>query len=398
MKEGSKLTTDVSTLTAGPDILPFRIDIPQADIDDLHKRLRNTRWPDELPGAGWNYGIPLSYVRDLTEYWATAYNWRENEARLNEFPQFTTSIDGQNVHFLHVRTQEANALPLLITHGWPGSIVEFVKIIGPLVDPRAHGGDPADAFHVVAPSIPGYGFSGPTREAGWDVKRIATAFAKLMSRLGYQRYGAQGGDWGSAISRQLGLLDPDHVIGLHFNTLAAPPSGDPEEMKLLSEKEKTYLEAAQRFRQQGSAYFVIQTSRPQTLAYALTDSAVGLLAWIAEKFREWSDPAEGEDSIERDQLLTNVSIYWFTQTANSSARLYFEFMRSGSSWGRVEPSTVPTGVAVFPREIAPPIRRFAERSNNIVHWSEFDRGGHFAAMEQPELLVADIRTFFRRFR
>jgi pimeloyl-ACP methyl ester carboxylesterase len=398
LKEGSKLTTDVSTLTAGPDILPFRIDIPQADIDDLHKRLRNTRWPDELPGAGWNYGIPLSYVRDLTEYWATAYNWRENEARLNEFPQFTTSIDGQNVHFLHVRTQEANALPLLITHGWPGSIVEFVKIIGPLVDPRAHGGDPADAFHVVAPSIPGYGFSGPTREAGWDVKRIATAFAKLMSRLGYQRYGAQGGDWGSAISRQLGLLDPDHVIGLHFNTLAAPPSGDPEEMKLLSEKEKTYLEAAQRFRQQGSAYFVIQTSRPQTLAYALTDSAVGLLAWIAEKFREWSDPAEGEDSIERDQLLTNVSIYWFTQTANSSARLYFEFMRSGSSWGRVEPSTVPTGVAVFPREIAPPIRRFAERSNNIVHWSEFDRGGHFAAMEQPELLVADIRTFFRRFR
>lgn len=398
MKEGSKLTTDVSTLTAGPDILPFRIDIPQADIEDLHQRLRNTRWPDELPGAGWNYGIPLSYVRDLTEYWATAYNWRENEARLNEFPQFTTSIDGQNVHFLHVRTQEANALPLLITHGWPGSIVEFVKIIGPLVDPRAHGGDPADAFHVVAPSIPGYGFSGPTREAGWDVKRIATAFAKLMSRLGYQRYGAQGGDWGSAISRQLGLLDPDHVIGLHFNTLAAPPSGDPEEMKLLSEKEKTYLEAAQRFRQQGSAYFVIQTSRPQTLAYALTDSAVGLLAWIAEKFREWSDPAEGEDSIERDQLLTNVSIYWFTQTANSSARLYFEFMRSGSSWGRVEPSTVPTGVAVFPREIAPPIRRFAERSNNIVHWSEFDRGGHFAAMEQPELLVADIRTFFRRFR
>jgi epoxide hydrolase len=398
LKEGSKLTTDVSTLTAGPDILPFRIDIPQADIDDLHKRLRNTRWPDELPGAGWNYGIPLSYVRHLTEYWVTAYNWRENEARLNEFPQFTTSIDGQNVHFLHVRTQEANALPLLITHGWPGSIVEFVKIIGPLVDPRAHGGDPADAFHVVAPSIPGYGFSGPTREAGWDVKRIATAFAKLMSRLGYQRYGAQGGDWGSAISRQLGLLDPDHVIGLHFNTLAAPPSGDPEEMKLLSEKEKTYLEAAQRFRQQGSAYFVIQTSRPQTLAYALTDSAVGLLAWIAEKFREWSDPAEGEDSIERDQLLTNVSIYWFTQTANSSARLYFEFMRSGSSWGRVEPSTVPTGVAVFPREIAPPIRRFAERSNNIVHWSEFDRGGHFAAMEQPELLVADIRTFFRRFR
>jgi len=273
--------------------------------------------------------------------------------------------------------------------------VEFVKVIGPLVDPCAHGAAATDAFHVVAPSIPGFGFSGPTREAGWDVKRIAAAFAQLMDRLGYQRYGAQGGDWGSAITRQLGLLQPDHVIGLHLNTLGTSPSGDPEEMKLLTDKEKDYLEAAQRFRQQGSGYFMIQSSRPQTLSYGLTDSPVGQLAWIAEKFAEWSD---SQSAIDRDQMLTNVSVYWFTRTANSSARLYLEFARSGSSWGKIESSSVPTGVAVFPHEIAPPIRRFAERANNIVHWSEFDRGGHFAAMEQPDLLVGDIREFFRRFR
>ncbi len=384
------MSVDMST-----DVSPFRIEVPHAEIDDLRQRLRHTRWPDELPGVGWGYGIPLAYVKELADYWGTAYDWRENETRLNEFPQFTTTIDGQNIHFLQVRSPEPDALPLLITHGWPGSVVEFVKIIGPLVDPRAHGGVPNDAFDVVAPSIPGYGFSGPTREIGWDVTRIAAAFAQLMSRLGYQRYGAQGGDWGSAISRQLGLLHPDRVIGLHLNTLATPPSGDPEEMKLLTDREKGFLEAGQRFRQQGSGYFMIQSSRPQTLGYALTDSPVGQLAWMAEKFAEWSD---GESAVDRDQLLTNVSVYWYTRTANSSARLYLEFGRSGSSWGKTEPSTVPTGVAVFPREIAPPIRRFAERANNIVHWSEFDRGGHFAAMEQPELLVGDVRGFFRRFR
>jgi microsomal epoxide hydrolase len=270
-----------------------------------------------------------------------------------------------------------------------------MKIIKPLVDPRAHGGAASDAFHVVAPSIPGFGFSGPTRETGWNVKRIAAAFAELMSRLGYSRFGAQGGDWGSSISREIGVVYPERVIGLHLNTLATAPSGDPEEMKLLTEKEKGYLEASQRFRQQGSGYYMIQSSRPQTLAYALTDSPAGQLAWIAEKFHEWADP---ESTIDRDQMLTNISVYWFTRTANSSARLYAEFMRSGSTWGKVEPSTVPTGVAVFAHEIAPAIRRFAEPSNNIVHWSEFDRGGHFAAMEQPDLLVGDVRDFFHGLR
>ena len=375
------------------EIRPFRIDVPQSEIDDLRERLGRTRWPDELPGAGWDYGIPLDRVKELAGHWATEYSWRRHEARLNEFPQYTTTIDGQNVHFLHVRSREPNAIPLLLTHGWPGSVVEFMNVIEPLVDPAGHGGDRKDAFHVVAPSIPGFGFSGPTHERGWDVKRVAAAWAELMRRLGYDRYGAQGGDWGSAISRQLGLVDPEHVIGVHLNTLATPPSGDPDEMKQLNEKERGYVEAANRFRQQGSGYFMIQSSRPQTLAYGLTDSPAGLLAWIAEKFQEWSD-----QPIDRDLMLTNISVYWFTRTANAASRLYFEFGHSGSSWGKIETSSVPTGVAVLPREIAPPIRRFAERSNNIVHWSEFDRGGHFAAMEQPDLLVGDVRSFFNTLR
>jgi epoxide hydrolase len=381
------------------EIRPYRIEIPQADQDDLRDRLARTRWPDELPGVGWSYGIPLAYVKELADYWRTTYDWPGQEARLNEFPQYTTTIDGQKIHFLHVRSAEPDAIPLLLTHGWPGSVVEFLEVIRPLTDPRSHGGNPKDAFHVVAPSIPGFGFSGPTHETGWDVKRIARALAKLMNRLGYHRYGAQGGDWGSAITRELGLSDQDHVLGLHLNTLATPPSGDPDEMAALTEAEKGHLEAAARFRQQGSAYFMVQSSRPQTLAYALTDSPAGLLAWIGEKFKEWSDSSSAiEDAIDRDRLLTNVSVYWFTGTANSSARLYYEFGHSGASWGKIETCTVPTGVAVFPREIAPPIRRFAERSNNIVHWSEFDRGGHFAAMEEPDLLVGDVRDFFRILR
>ena len=375
------------------EVRPFRIEIAQTDVDDLRDRLARTRWPDEIPGAGRAYGIPLSQTRELAEYWATGYDWRRHEARLNEFPQFTTTIDGQDIHFLHVRSSEAGAIPLLLTHGWPGSIAEFMNVIEPLVDPVKHGGKAGDAFHVVVPSIPGFGFSGPTTEKGWDVKRVASAFVQLMSRLGYERFGAQGGDWGSSISRQIGVASPEHVIGVHLNTLAAPPSGDPKDMESLTDREKGYLEQANRFRQQGSGYFMIQSSRPQTLAYGLNDSPAGLLAWIAEKFYEWSDKP-----IDRDLMLTDISIYWFTGTANSSARLYYEFAHSGSSWGKVESSTTPTGVAVFPREIAPAIRLFAERSNNIVQWTEFERGGHFAAMEEPELLVGDVRSFFRRLR
>jgi microsomal epoxide hydrolase len=374
---------------------PFRIDIPQADLDDLRDRLARTRWPDQLPGVGWDYGIPLDYVQELAGYWRTGYDWRVHEEKLNGFPQFTTVIDGQRVHFLHVRSGVPDAMPLVITHGWPGSIAEFMEVIGPLTDPVAHGGDPADAFHLVVPSIPGFGLSGPTTDPGWDVRRIARAWDELMRRLGYQRYGAQGGDWGSAISRELGIIVPEHLIGVHLNMLFTPviPDADAD----LTDEEKARLERLRSFRITGSGYAAIQSTRPQTLAYGLTDSPAGQLAWIVEKFGEWTDDGLPHEAVDRDQLLTNVMLYWLTGTAGSSARLYYEAARTRGS-GPPETSTAPTGIAVFPREIARPVRRFAEQSNNIVHWSELDRGGHFAAMEAPDLLVADVREFFAKLR
>ena len=374
-------------------ISPHRIDISQGALDDLRDRLERTRWPDELPGVGWDLGVPLDYLKGLAEYWATTYDWRGQEAALNEFAQFTTVIDDQNVHFLHVRSPEPQALPLLITHGWPGSIAEFLDIIGPLTDPAAHGGDPADAFHVIAPSIPGFGFSGPTHETGWNTVRVAYAWAELMRRLGYERYGAQGGDTGALVSPELGRIDPEHLAGIHVNNLLTFPSG---ELHDLSDADQGRLKLMQRWQNEMAGYASIQSTRPQTLAYALTDSPAGQLAWIVEKFKEWTDPAARlpEDAVDRDRLLTDVSIYWLTATAGSSARLYYE---GAKSWGQpTEPSAVPTGVAVFPMDIT--IRSIAESQHNIVHWTEFDRGGHFAAMEAPGLLVADIREFFRPLR
>jgi epoxide hydrolase len=286
-------------------------------------------------------------------------------------------------------------VPLIMTHGWPGSIVEFTKVIGPLTDPRAHGGDPADAFHLVVPSIPGYGFSGPTHEPGWNVQRIALAWDELMMRLGYERYGAQGGDWGSSISRELGITAPGHIIGVHLNMLISQvPQGSLDQPDL-TDVEKARLQRMRQFRNTGMGYGAIQSTRPQTIGYGLTDSPAGQLAWIAEKFGEWTDGGLG--SVDRDQMLTNISVYWLTGTAGSSARLYYEAARAGRG-GPPAGSTAPTGVAVFPAEIAAPVRRLAEQSNHIVHWSEFDRGGHFAAMEEPDLLVGDVREFFRLFR
>lgn len=381
-------------MTRDTEIRPFRIDIPQADLDDLRERLARTRWPDELSGVGWSYGIPVTYARELADYWRSGFDWRAQEAALNGLDQFTTEIGGQNVHFLHVRSAEADALPLIITHGWPGSVAEFMKVIGPLTDPRAHGGDPADAFHVVAPSIPGFGFSGPTTEPGWDLRRVARAWAQLMRRLGYERYGAQGGDSGAVISPELGRADPEHVAGVHVNGALGFPTGDPAEFDGLSAVE---LERLGQYQDQDrSGYAVIQATRPQTVAFGLTDSPSAQLAWIAEKFKEWTDPVHElpEDAVDRDQLLTNVSIYWLTRTAASSARLYKE---SAKAWGSaVTASTVPHGVAVFPGD--PGVRRIAEREHNVVHWSEFDRGGHFAAMEAPDLFVDDVRAFFRMVR
>jgi pimeloyl-ACP methyl ester carboxylesterase len=378
------------------EITSFQIDIPQDRLDDLHRRLDHTRWPGEVAGAGWAAGVPLGYLKDLAEYWRTAYDWRAHEAQLNEYPQFTTVIDEQTVHFLHVRSPEPHALPLIITHGWPGSIVEFMKIIGPLTDPARHGGDPADAFHVVAPSVPGFGFSSPLAAPGWNTNRVARAWSELMNRLGYHRYGAQGGDTGAIVSPQLGRIDPDHVIGVHVNNLGTFPSGDPAELAGLTEADQARLALMSTWGSDMAGYAIVQSTRPQTISYALTDSPVGQLAWIVEKFKEWTDPSAAlpEDAVDRDLILTDVSLYWLTSTAGSAAHIYYEDART---WGQVPPrSPVPTGVAVFPNDLT--LRPLAERDHHVVHWTEFDRGGHFAALEAPDLLVDDVRTFFRQLR
>ena len=383
------------------EIRPFRIDIPQEDLDDLHDRLSRTRFPEELPGVGWDRGVSLDYLKELAEYWRTTYDWREWEAKLNEFPQFTTTIDGQSIHFLHVRSPEPEAFPLIISHGYPSSVVEFLSIIGPLTDPRAHGGNPADAFHVVAPSLPGFGFSVPVRQTGWDMPRITRAWAELMRRLGYERYGAHGGDIGAGITGMLASIEPEHVVGGHVNSdptsfiiLGAEIPIDTSE---LSDAERDHVEHLQRhFQGEGKGYILLQSTRPQTLAYSLTDSPVGQLAWIVEKFKEWTHPSADlpEDAVGREQLLTNVSIYWFTRSGASAADFLYESAHSEEGW--VPPSDVPQGMAVFNAD--PILRRVMDPQRAMAHWSEFDEGGHFPAMEVPDLLVGDIREFFRTLR
>jgi pimeloyl-ACP methyl ester carboxylesterase len=384
------------------NVQPFQVGISQADLEDLQERLARTRWPDELPGVGWSRGVPLGYLKELAEYWQTGYDWREWEARLNEFPQFTTQIDGQNIHFLHVRSPEPDALPLIIIHGYPGSIMEFLEIIGPLTDPVSRGGDATDAFHVVAPSIPGFGFSTPVRETGWEMARTARAFAELMGRLGYERYGAQGGDVGAGIVGMLAGIDGDRVVAVHTNSdpLAVIGALDylPEgaaRLDSLSEADRAVVEQTRAISDQGSGYLKLQSNRPQTIAYSLTDSPVGQLAWIVENFKEWTDWAAElpEDAVDLDQLLTNVSIYWFTGTGASAARFLYETAHS-TEWGA--PGTAPQGWALFAAQ--PFVRAMMDPNHEIEYWSEFDRGGHFAAMETPDLLVGDVRRFFRRFR
>jgi pimeloyl-ACP methyl ester carboxylesterase len=376
----------------------FRIDIAEAQLTDLRRRLDLTRWPAEPAGIGWERGVPAAYLKDLAEYWRTGFDWRAAERELNRHPQFITEIDGADVHFVHVRSPEPAAVPLLLTHGWPGGVAEFLDLVGPLTDPRAHGGDPADAFHLVLPTVPGFGFSGPLKETGWGTRRVALAWAELMRRLGYDRYVAQGGDAGSVISLALSRVAPEHVLGVHVNMLMTFPSGDPAELAGLGEADLARLGRMSRFDTELSAYMKLQSTRPQTLSYGLTDSPVGQLAWIAEKFREWTDPAS---EIDRDRLLTIVSTYWLTATAGSSAQLYYEDADSLRDIGKdgaaaAPPVTVPVGVAVFPHDILLPIRRLADRDLPAIrHWSEFDRGGHFAALEQPALLADDIRAFVR---
>ena len=376
------------------DITPFRIDIADQELEDLKARLANTRWPEKETPADWSQGIPLAYVREVAEYWLNAYDWRRGEARINAFDQFKTMIENVDIHFLHVRSPHENALPLVMTHGWPGSIVEFLKVIGPLIRPDEHGGDAGDAFHVVCPALPGYGFSGKPAVIGWGVEKIADAWAVLMARLGYDRYVAQGGDWGALVTVNIGPRDPEHCAAIHLNMVIATP--DPDTMGDLTPAEQQALEGVAYYRDWDSGYSKQQSTRPQTLGYGLVDSPVGQMAWIFEKFWRWTDcDGHPENALTRDEMLDNVMLYWLTRSGASSARLYWE------SFGKPRDGEIatPTGCSVFPKEIFRASRRWADRRySNIIHWNELDKGGHFAAFEQPELFVTEVRDCFRSMR
>ncbi|GAB2625404.1 epoxide hydrolase [Streptomyces capparidis] len=407
---------------SGAAIRPFRVHVPQDRLDDLHARLANTRWPDELPGVGWSRGVPVGYLRELAEYWRTCFDWRGQEAALNAHPQFTTTVDGQNLHFLHVRSPEPDAVPLMLLHGWPGGFTDFLDVVGPLSDPRSHGGDPADAFHLVVPSLPGFGFSTPLAGPGMGAARMAEVLDGLMGRLGYERYGVQGYDTGSWVAPEMGRRAPERVIGVHVNAMVTFPAGEGGEEEGLSEAD---LRRRQRMENVNDGYLMCNAKRPQTVAYGLHDSPVGQLAWIVEKYKELTWPEDGlpEDSIDRDRFLTGIALYWFTGTAGSAAQVYYEEM-SASGWGEVgdgdgggaawgeagdggewgggdggwaaSRGTVPTGVLVSAHDVT--VRRWAERDHAVVSWTELDEYGHFLAMEAPDVLVADVRAFFRKLR
>ena len=375
------------------EISPFVIAVPEAVLDDLRQRLRNTRWPEAELVDDWSQGIPLGYLREVCEYWANTYDWRAREAALNRFDQFTTAIDGLNIHFVHQRSPHPDALPLLITHGWPGSIVEFHKVIEPLVNPTAFGGKATDAFHVVAPSLPGFGFSGKPTVTGWGVDKIATTFAELMARLGYPRYVAQGGDWGSSVTTAVGATDSAHCAAIHLTlAMAARPKVDGEP----SVEEQRALDGIKHYRDWDSGYSKQQSTRPQTLGYGLVDSPAGQAGWILEKFWAWTDCAgHPEHVLSRDELLDNVMFYWVNAAAASAARLYWESFHRGTR----HTVSIPACFAVFPKEIVPPVRQWVESNfTDIRHWAEYTRGGHFAAFEVPQTFVADLRDAFRPFR
>jgi epoxide hydrolase len=382
-------------------VTPFHIGVPEGELRDLRSRLEHTRWPEAETVDDWSQGVPLGYLRELCRYWAEGYDWRSTEARLNALPQFRTEIDGLGIHFVHVRSLHPEALPLILTHGWPGSIVEFLKVIRPLTDPTAHGGAAGDAFHVVCPSLPGYGFSDKPTRRGWNVQRIARAFSLLMARLGYQRYGAQGSDWGTSITTSMGQQDPQHVAGIHLTPPLAPP--DPATVDELTEAERAALASLKHAAEWDSGYSQEQATRPQTIGYALVDSPAGLCAWIVEKLWAWTDN-DGHlgNVLTRDEVLDNVMLYWLPGTGASSARLYWESIRQVNEWisGLVSDTVaVPTGCSIFPKELQRPSRRWAaKRFLDIRYWNELDKGGHFAAFEQPELFVNEVRWFFRLVR
>lgn len=377
-----------------PPIRPFNVAISDQQLEDLRRRLAHTRWPESETVDDWSQGVPLHKLQSLCDYWLHHYDWRSFEAQFNRHPQFVTEIDGLDIHFLHIRSPHADAMPLLLTHGWPGSVVEFMEVIEPLTRPCEHGGKESDAFHLVIPSLPGYGFSGKPSAAGWGLERIAGAWIELMSRLGYEHYVAQGGDWGSGVTSKIGELQPPQCLGIHLNMALAMPT--PEDNADLTERDKKALADMQTYFDNDSGYAVQQKSRPQTVGYGLADSPVGQAAWIYEKFHSWTDNnGAPEDALPVDAMLNNISLYWFTNSAASSARLYWESFSSMNAG----PVKLPTAISVFPREIFRPARRWAERKySNIIHWGEPAKGGHFAAFEQAELFVEELRKCFSGLR
>jgi pimeloyl-ACP methyl ester carboxylesterase len=381
------------------DVQPFTVDIPESVLQDLRERLERTRWPDDSPDSGWDYGSNLAYVRELVEYWRTEFDWRAQEQAINRLAHYRTNVDGSGIHFILERGRGPAPLPIVLSHGWPSTFSEMLKIISLLTDPAAHGGDPADSFDVIVPSLPGYGFSDLTTERSVNVARIADLWARLMTeKLGYSRFGAHGGDWGAAITGRLGHNYPELLVGIHVTAVALLPylgPGAPE----LSDAERAFLDAREEWVSGEGGYAHLQGTKPQTLSYGLNDSPAGLAAWIVEKFRTWSDcDGDVEARFSKDELLTNITVYWATQTINSSTRMYYESRRSGRELPRGERVEVPCAVAQFPKDLGYPPREWAERVFNLQRWTEMPRGGHFAALEEPEMLVDDLRAFFRILR
>jgi pimeloyl-ACP methyl ester carboxylesterase len=381
-------------------VQPFNIHIPERTLVDVKTRLAQTRWPDAIADAGWMYGASVEYMKEIVDYWQTQFDWRAQENAINQFSQFTAEIDGLNIHFIHERGCGPRPLPLVITHGWPGSFVEMLKIIPMLADPASHGASAEESFDVVVPSMPGYGFSSYSTQPGMNAFRIAELWLQLMNGLGYSQFGAQGGDWGASVGTCLGLMSPENLIGLHLNYI--PGSFKPflgSGTRGLSETETSFLQAQDSWSQAEGGYGHLQATKPQTAAFALNDSPAGLAAWIIEKFRDWSDcDGDVERRFTKDELLTNVMIYWTTQTIHSSMRLYYEARQRPLHFKAGEKVRTPCAVAQFTKEAPFPPREWVERGYNVQRWIEFPVGGHFAAMEEPELLAADIREFFRRLR
>ena len=381
------------------DVQPFQVQISDDVLADLRERLARTRWPDEIPGSDWDYGSNLGYVKELVDYWRNDFDWQAQEKAINTLAHYRADVDGHGIHFIHERGKGPDPMPIVVSHGWPSTFTEMLKIIPLLTDPAAHGGDPGDSFDVVAPSLPGYGFSDQTRQRGVNPFKIADLWASLMTDgLGYSRFAAHGGDWGAGITAGLGYAHPEQVVGIHVTAVSAQPYLGPGSREL-SEAERALVQDRERWRNEEGAYGHIQGTKPQTLSYGLNDSPAGLAGWIVEKFRTWSDcGGDVESRFTKDELLTNITIYWATQTINSSIRIYYESQRAPWQFGRDDGIRVPCAVALFPKDISYPTREWAERSYNVQRWTEMPSGGHFAALEEPEMLVEDIRSFFRSLR